>query len=43
MSDQDEIYKNVIPPVSLLNQKDKKQLIEDLSKLNFTSGSLKKA
>jgi len=35
MSDQDEIYKNVIPPVSLLNQKDKKQLIEDLSKLNF--------
>ena len=42
MSDQDEIYKNVIPPVSLLNQKDKKQLIEDLSKLNFTSGSLKK-
>ena len=43
MSDQDEIYKNVIPPVSLLNQKDKKQLIEDLSKLNFSSGSLKKA
>ena len=43
MSDQDEIYKNVIPPVSLLNQKDKKQLIEDLSKLNFTSGSLRKA
>jgi 4-hydroxy-tetrahydrodipicolinate synthase len=43
MSDQDKIYKNVIPPVSLLNQKDKKQLIEDLSKLNFTSGSLKKA
>ena len=43
MSDQDDIYKNVIPPVSLLNQKDKKQLIEDLSKLNFTSGSLKKA
>jgi len=24
MSDQDEIYKNVIPPVSLLNEKDKK-------------------
>jgi len=43
MSDQDEIYKNVIPPVSLLNEKDKKQLVEDLSKLNFTLGSLKKA
>ena len=42
MSDQDEIYKNVIPPVSLLNEKDKKKLVEDLSKLNFTSGSLKK-
>ena len=42
MSDQDEIYKNVIPPVSLLNGKDKKQLAEDLSKLNFTLGSLKK-
>ena len=43
MSDQDEIYKNVIPPVSLLNEIDKKQLIEDLSKLNFTLGSLAKA
>ncbi len=43
MSDQDEIYKNVIPPVSLLNEKDKKKLVEDLSKLNFTLGSLAKA
>ncbi len=43
MSDQDEAYKNVVPPVSLLNEKDKKQLIEDLSKLNFTLGSTKKA
>ena len=43
MSDQDEIYKNVVPPVSPLNEKDKKQLMEDLSKLNFTLGSLKKA
>ena len=41
MSDQDDSYKNVIPPVSLLNKKDKKQLLEDLSKLNFTLGSLK--
>ena len=41
MSDQDEIYKNVIPPVSLLNEKDKKQLIADLGKLDFTLESLK--
>ena len=41
MSDQEECYKNVIPPLSLLNEKDKKQLIEDLGKLNFTLKSLK--
>ena len=39
MSIEDEIYKNVIPPVSLLNEKDKLQLIDELNKLNFTSGS----
>ena len=43
MSDEDEIYKNVLPPVSLLNSKDKQQLVEDLSKLNFKLGSLKVA
>jgi len=43
MSDQDEIYKNVLPPVSLLSEKDKLQLIEELKKLNFTLGSLKAA
>ena len=41
MSDEDEIYKNVLPPVSLLSEKDKQQLIEDLNKLNFKLGSLK--
>jgi len=41
MSDEDEIYKNVLPPVSLLGEKDKLQLIEELNKLNFTLGSLK--
>ena len=35
MSDKDEIYKNVLPPVSLLSDKDKQQLIKDLNKLNF--------
>jgi 4-hydroxy-tetrahydrodipicolinate synthase len=40
MSDQDEIYKNVVPPVSLLNKKDKNKLKEDLKKLNFELGFL---
>mgnify|MGYP001173471992 FL=1 len=43
MSDEDEIYKNVLPPLSLLSEKDKKKLIEDLNKLNFKLGSLKAA
>ena len=41
MSDEDEIYKNVLPPISLLNKKDKQQLTEDLNKLNFNLRSLK--
>ena len=41
MSDDDGIYKNVLPPVSLLKEKDKLQLIEELNKLNFTLESLK--
>ena len=41
MSNEDKIYKNVLPPVSLLSGKDKLQLIEELNKLNFTLGSLK--
>ena len=43
MSDVDEIYKNVLPPVSLLSEKDKLQLIEELNKLNFVLGSSKVA
>ena len=43
MLDEDKIYKNVLPPVSLLSKKDKQQLIEELNKLNFTLGSLKAA
>ena len=35
MSDEDEIYKNVLPPISLLSEKDKNKLKEDLRKLNF--------
>ena len=41
MSDADEIYKNVLPPISLLSKKNKQQLIEELNKLNFTLESLK--
>ena len=41
MSDDDKIYQNVLPPVSLLNEKDKFKLTEELNKLNFTLGSLK--
>ena len=43
MSDEDEIYKNVLPPIRLLNKKDKQQLTEDLNKLNFNLRSLKAA
>ena len=43
MSDENKIYKNVLPPVSILNEKDKFLLIEELNKLNFTLGSLKAA
>ena len=43
MSDENKIYKNVLPPISLLNEKDKLLLIDELNKLNFTLGSLKAA
>ena len=43
MSDENEIYKNVLPPVSILNEKDKFLLIEELNKLDFKLGSLKAA
>jgi len=31
----DSIYKNVLPPLSILNSKDEKELINNLEKLNF--------
>jgi 4-hydroxy-tetrahydrodipicolinate synthase len=43
MSDKDEIYKNVLPPINLLCEEDKKQLIKDLNRLDFKLGSLKAA
>jgi len=41
MLDENRIYKNVLPPVSILNEKDKLLLTEELNKLNFTLESLK--
>jgi 4-hydroxy-tetrahydrodipicolinate synthase len=41
MLDENKIYKNVLPPVSILNEKDKLLLTEELNKLNFTLGSLR--
>jgi len=43
LSDQDNEYKNLLPTLSLLNNKDKNKLIKDLDKLNFTLESLKAA
>ena len=40
MSDEDEIYKNVVPPVSLLSEEDNNKLKEDLKKINFDINKL---
>ena len=32
---KNKIYKNLLPPLNLLNEKDEKKLLEDLSKLDF--------
>ena len=38
-SQDNKIYQNVLPPLSILNQNDKKDLMEALKDLNFTSKS----
>ncbi len=43
MSDEDSIYLNLLPPLSILNNKDKEKLIDDLNKFNFSLNSLKAA
>jgi 4-hydroxy-tetrahydrodipicolinate synthase len=43
MSDEDEIYKNVLPPISLVDEIDKQQLINDLNKIDFNLRSLRAA
>ena len=41
MAQNDKIYENVIPTLSLLSENDKKKLFEDLDKLNFNIDNLK--
>ena len=36
---ENKIYKNILPPLSLLNKKDEKDLMEKLKNLNFTNKS----
>tara|TARA_B100001057_G_scaffold151245_1_gene151177 strand:+ start:19 stop:903 length:885 start_codon:yes stop_codon:yes gene_type:complete len=38
-SQENEIYKNILPPLSLLNKTDEKELINSLKDLNFTNKS----
>ena len=38
-SKEDEIYKNILPPLRLLNENEEKKLMKDLKNLNFTTGS----
>ncbi len=37
---ENKIYKNILPPLSLLNKKDENELMEKLKNLNFTNKSL---
>ena len=39
MSMNDEIYKNVLPPLTLLSENKKKELIKDLKEINFIKGN----
>jgi len=39
-SKTDSIYKNVLPPLSILNSQDEKELIDKLEKLNFLTRSI---
>jgi 4-hydroxy-tetrahydrodipicolinate synthase len=38
-SQEDKIYKNILPPLRLLNSKEEKNLFEDLKNLNFKTNS----
>ena len=36
---EDEIFKNILPPLSLLNKTDEQDLLNNLKKINFKSDS----
>ena len=40
LSTENQIYKNILPPLSLLNKKDEKELLDSLKNLNFTNNPL---
>ena len=42
-SKEDQIYKNLLPPLSLLNESEEKNLMQDLKNLNFRSNLTKAA
>jgi 4-hydroxy-tetrahydrodipicolinate synthase len=42
-SKKNEYYRNVLPPLSILNSEDENELINNLEKLNFSINSLKAA
>jgi len=39
-SEKNKIYKNILPPLNLLEQNDYQNLLKDLNSLNFKSNSL---
>ena len=43
LSQKDKLYNNILPTLSLLSEKDKKKLFEDLEKLDFNIDNLKAA
>ena len=43
MSEKNEIFKNILPPLKLLSETDKKELISNLKKLDFNIENLKAA
>ena len=43
MAEQDKIYKNILPPLRLLDDENKKKLIKNLDKLDFNLKNLKAA
>ena len=43
MSEKDTIYKNVLPPLKLLSEIEKKEMLSNLKKLDFNIKNLKAA